>query len=132
MRPALYVFVNRGLGMSAGKIAAQVVQASIGAYRITPKPNREAWWGDERGNHHATYVMLARDEMHLAFIERYIRERGFKTFMMIDEGMTEIEPITPTALAVEVVDKDDEHTDATFSIFQLYRDTVRLSVEVDR
>lgn len=130
MRPALYVFVNRGLGMSAGKIAAQVAQASIGAYRISDKELRRQWW--EVGQHHPTYVMLARDEMGLAWIQKYIKDRGFNSYLMIDEGMTEIQPITPTALAVEIVDKDDEHTDATFSSFQLYRDTIRLSVEVDR
>lgn len=116
--------------MSAGKIAAQVAQASIGAYRISNAKIAAQWW--DIGQHHPTYVMLARDDMHLAFIERYLRDRNFDTFIMIDEGMTEIEPITPTALAVEIVDKADPHTAATFMAFELYRDTIRLSLEVDR
>lgn len=128
-RPALYIFVNRGLGMSAGKIAAQVAQAAVGAWKFSTSIKHD-WW--EIGQHHPTYIMLARDESHLRSIRDYLEVRGFSSFLMIDEGMTEIDPITPTALAVEIVDKNDPHTEATFMAFQLYRDTVRLSIEVDR
>lgn len=51
---------------------------------------------------------------------------------MLDEGMTEIDPIVPTVLSVAIVDKKDAHTAATFSTFKLYRDTVRVSLEIDR
>lgn len=131
MKPALYLFVNKGLGMSGGKIGAQVAQATFGIFNhLSLLYNEEfdaaskllmTWW-EGPGHHHAVYVMEARDSEHLYSIERYLQSRGFKTYMMIDEGMTEIKPITPTVLAVEIVDKDDEHVAATFSVFKLYND----------
>ena len=137
---ALYLFVNKGLSMSAGKIAAQAAQAAVGAFLLSSYNLMEGlavsslaaieWW--HIGGHHATYVMEGRDSQHLRDIERYLRERGFRTFMMLDEGMTEIEAIQPTVLAVEIVDKNDEHVAATFSTFKLYRDTVRVTLEIDR
>lgn len=130
MRPVLYMFVNKSLGMSAGKIAAQAAQAAVGAYLNSDDELRDLWW--EIGQHHPTYVLEARDARHLIYIERYIEDRGFKTFLMIDEGMTEIDAIQPTALAAEIVDKDDLHVAATFSSFKLYRDTVRVTLELDR
>ncbi len=130
MRPVLYMFVNKSLGMSAGKIAAQAAQAAVGAYLNSDDELRDLWW--EIGQHHTTYVMEARDEMHIVFIERYLKERGFQTFLMLDEGMTEVDPIVPTVIAAEIVDKDDLHVAATFMAFKLYRDTVRVTLELDR
>lgn len=121
MNPVLYIFVNKGLDMSGGKIAAQVAQATAGILCENLNPLCKEWWTGP-GYHHAVYVMHADDNEHMYTIERYLHDRGFKTFMMIDEGMTEIRPITPTAMAVDIVDKDDEHVAATFSVFKLYKD----------
>ena len=127
MRPALYLFVNQGLGMSAGKIAAQVAQATVGTVDLSYSGDeytqslKDEWW-EGNGHHHTTYVMQAEDSEHLYSIERYLNARGFRTFMMIDEGMTEIRPITPTVLGVEIVDKDNPHVEASFMAFRLYRD----------
>lgn len=114
--------------MSAGKIAAQVAQATVGAWELSMRreqgpPNEiaEMWWSGD-GHHHTTYVMQAENSEHLYSIERYLNARGFLTYLMIDEGMTEIRSITPTVLAVEIVDKDDPHTEASFMAFKLYRD----------
>lgn len=130
MRPALYVFINKSLGMSAGKIAAQAVQAAVGGSSLSDPSLLDTWWN--LGGHHATYIMEARDADHLRSIQDYLRDRVFKSYLMIDEGMTEIGAITPTALGVEIVDKDDPHTAATFGSFSLYKDTIRFTVEVDR
>lgn len=121
LRPALYLFVNKGLRMSAGKIAAQVAQAVTGTLMATDPPKVVEWWRGP-GHHHAVYVMEARDTEHIGYIERYLNDRGYTTYLMIDEGMTEIDPITPTVLGVEIVDKEDEDVAATFSIFKLYKE----------
>lgn len=115
----MYIFINKGLGMSAGKIAAQAGHAAVEAYRISEQPLLDEWY---KGGHYAKYVMECRDRDHLLDTFRYIVERGFQAKLIIDEGHTEIPAITPTAIGVEVVDKDDEHTAATFSSFKLYRD----------
>lgn len=127
---AMYVFINKGLGMTSGKVAAQAVQAAVGAYRASKDELAEDWYS--LGGHHMTLTMEARDEAHLRAIQSYLDERGFKSVMMIDEGMTEIDAHVLTALAVEIVDKKDLHTAKTFESFKLYRDTIRFNVEIDR
>lgn len=122
MKPALYLFVNKGLGMSTGKVSAQVAQATVGTMLVSDEDILTKWW-EGPGQHHAVYVMQAEDNEHIYTIERYLNARGFKTFVMIDEGMTEIRPHTPTVLGVEVVDKEDENVEASFMAFKLYRDT---------
>lgn len=130
MKPAMYIFVNKGLGMSPGKIAAQAghaaVEATLLSHPITAAAApgdavNELWNAWRTGLHYAKYVMEARDSDHLRDTERYLNDRGFKTALIIDEGHTEIEPIQPTALGVALVDKDDPHTAATFESFKLFR-----------
>lgn len=113
----MYIFINDGVGMSRGKIAAQASHAAVEAYRLsTGRPDLlRAWY---EGGHYKKLVMRASNSLNLITIERYLNDRDFKTALVIDEGMTEIEPLTPTALGVAVVDKDDPHTAATFSTFE--------------
>lgn len=115
----MYIFINKGLGMSTGKTAAQAGHAAVEAFSISQSHLIGEW---RLGLHYAKYIMECRDREHLLDTERYLKERGFKTALIIDEGHTEIDPIVPTALGVEIVDKDDPHTAATFSSFKLYRD----------
>ena len=128
-RPVMYLFLNKGLGMSAGKLAAQAAHAAVEAYTISQPELIEQW---RLGQHYTKLTMQARDEQHLYTIQRYIADRGIRSQMIFDEGATEIEPHQATALGVPIVDKDDPHIEATFSTFQLYRDTIRVSLEVDR
>jgi peptidyl-tRNA hydrolase len=143
MTPAMYLFLNKGLGMSTGKAAAQVAHAAVEAYRISMNADSPARHGEKRpqphlpstalyetnvvrrwycGGHYMKLVMEARDSDHLRAIETYLEARGFRTVLIIDEGRTEVEHLTLTALGVEIVDKDDPHVQATFGDFKLYRD----------
>lgn len=116
----MYIFINEGLDMSPGKIAAQAAHAAVEAYRLTPADSNvlRMWYC---GGHYAKYIMSARDSAHLRDIERYLNDRGFKTALIIDEGHTEIDPIQPTALGVEVVDRDNVHVKASFGEFKLLK-----------
>lgn len=121
--------------MSTGKASAQASHAAVEAYRLScPPPPQlsekerlrsesselvQEWY---KGGHYMKLIMEARDEAHLHTIERYLNDRGFKTALIIDEGRTEIPALTATALGVELVDKDDPHTAATFSSFQLFKE----------
>jgi peptidyl-tRNA hydrolase len=120
MTPAMYIFLNKGLGMSTGKSAAQAAHAAVEAYRVSPDDNLKRMW--YCGGHYMKLVMGCRDREHLLDTERYLNERGFKTALIVDEGHTEVDPITPTALGVQIVDKDDVHVAATFESFRLYKD----------
>jgi peptidyl-tRNA hydrolase len=140
MKPARYIFLNRSLGMSAGKAAAQAAHAETlaahdyhhmvfnyegysGDRKYDWVQNQLAlynkWYGD---GHYAKYVMEAADSVQLTTIERYLNERGFKTYLVIDEGHTEGTYFVPTAMSVELVDKDDERVSSIFGEFKLYRD----------
>lgn len=124
MNPVQYIIADHTLGMSPGKLAAQVAHASVEGVRISARePNGNPWdasivnrW--YRGGSYAKVVLQADD---LAIAERYIRDRGFKTALIIDEGRTEFDGrLTPTAIGVEIVDKDLPHVKATFGEFKLY------------
>ena len=125
----MYIFINKGLGMSAGKLGSQSAHAAIEAFRISKVDKLTEWY---KGKHYAKLVMQARDENHLQNIQDYLTARGFRSEMIIDEGLTEVDSIVKTALGVEVVDKEDPHTEATFSSFELYRDSVKITLEIPR
>lgn len=120
MTPAMYIFVRKDLAMSVGKCGAQTAQAAACALRLKPDANLTNQWF--RGGHHMVLVMEVRDREHLLDAERYINDRGFQTAMQVDEGHTEVDPITPTCFATEIVDKDWGHARETFSSFRLYSD----------
>ncbi len=119
MKPVMYIFANKGVGMSAPKLAAQVAHAAVEAFRISKPEMLDEWY---KGGHYTKIVLEARDEEHLRNIREYLMTRGFNVVTIIDEGRTEINPHTLTALGVEVVNKDDEHTALTFSDFKTYRE----------
>jgi peptidyl-tRNA hydrolase len=108
--------------MSTGKSAAQVAHAAVEAYKVSSTKMIDHW---EYGKHYTKLVMLAEDADQLLVIERYLKERGFKTAIIIDEGRTEIKPYSYTALGIEIVDKDDPHVQASFEGFKTYKDLPR-------
>lgn len=136
MKPARYIFLNRGLEMSAGKCAAQAAHAETLALNdfFVEKYEHDAtwitqqeilwdkWFGD---GHYAKYVMTASDATQMFTIKHYLEERGFKCYMVVDEGHTEDTYFVPTAMAVELVNKDDERITSIFDEFRMYRDKER-------
>jgi len=128
-RVVMYIFINKGLGMSTGKVAAQASHAAVEAFRVSKIDKVAEWY---KGGHYAKLIMQARDEQHLRTISEYIENRGFKVKHIVDEGLTEIKPHQLTAVGVELVDKEDPHTLETFSTFELYRDKVKVTIEVDK
>lgn len=122
IRPTIYVFANKGLNMSAGKLAAQVGHA------VACVDINEAWLKP----HRTILVMEARDEGHLDNIMRYLADRGVHSHPVIDEGVNEIDPHVKTAVATQVVDKEEPEIQQIFSTFRTYRDKVRVTLEIDR
>ncbi len=128
MNPVQYLILNKGAAMSTGKAAAQAAHASVEGVRLSARePNGNPWdasivnrW--YRGGHYAKIVLEAADAEALRVAKEYIEARGFKTSLIIDEGRTELAPLTPTALGCEIVNKDDPHVSATFGVFDLYTD----------
>ena len=121
--------------MSVGKAAAQAAHAEMLA--LEDYHSGESYAGDPQfewverirpihkewidSGHYTKLVMEARDENHLWNIEYYLRTRGYRTYTVVDEGRTEIDPFTKTAMAVELVDKDDERIQQHFGEFRIYK-----------
>jgi peptidyl-tRNA hydrolase len=168
MNPVRYIFLNQGLGMSSGKLAAQAAHAEmlatndyynealriiedcggpggtevatnptlmvrrgrvveIEADRLGPWLTRQKYLHNEwvDSGHYTKLVLKAQDSTAMHTIKHYLEARGYRTYLVIDEGRTEIDPFSPTALAVELVDKDDEKVGQHFGEFKLYRDKRR-------
>jgi PTH2 family peptidyl-tRNA hydrolase len=119
MNPAMYIFVNSALGMSAGKMSAQAAHAAVEAYRRSEATHLREWY---KGGHYKKLVMDGGDSTQMLSIYHYLQERHFNCALIVDEGRTEETYFVPTAIGVEVVDKDDEHTAATFSSFKTYKE----------
>lgn len=120
-KPVMYILANKGLGMSPGKLAAQVAHAAV----------RAVWIGKDSGTGpinewlskgETKVVLEARDTEHLLNAERYLRDKGFNTYLVVDEGRTEIQPHTPTCFAVGPVDKLDPVVVSSFEDFKTYRE----------
>jgi peptidyl-tRNA hydrolase len=122
-----YIIINKGAGMSPGKMAAQAAHAAVEGVRLsndTQDGQRllNLWY---RGGHYTKIVLEVPDEGTMLNAVTYLRERGFKCATIIDEGLTEVDWLTATAVGTEIVDKDWPHTQATFSTFKLYRESER-------
>ena len=124
INPVMYLFVNKSLGMSPGKLAAQVSHAACLSQRGSEPSLIDAWY---KYGFYTKLVMEARDEEHLRNIEKYLAERDIKSFMVIDEGRTEIKRHTITALGAEVVDKNE--VGPIFQEFKLFKPELTLKVK---
>jgi len=122
--PVMYIFVNKSLGMSPGKMAAQVAHAAVIASDKSNPEMRNAW--NEYG-FYTKLVMEARDSNHLETIMKYLSERNIRSWIIIDEGRTEIKKHTLTALGVEIVDKDIKGE--IFKSFDLYKPELTITVK---
>jgi peptidyl-tRNA hydrolase len=111
--------------MSVGKVAAQAAHAMAMSFLDRTV---DTWHAPQR----TVLIMQARDEGHIKNISAYLEGRDIGSWTVIDEGVNEIDSHVITALATEVVDKELEDIQDTFSSFELYRDSVRLKIEVDK
>lgn len=124
MNPVMYLFANKGINLSPGKLAAQISHAACLSQRGSKPEMVEAWY---QYGFYTKLVMEAADAEHLKTIERYLNERGIKTFIVIDEGRTEIRKHTVTALGCEVVDKNV--LGPVFAEFDLYKPEFTVTVK---
>lgn len=114
--PVMYIFINKGLNMSPGKMAAQACHAACLAQRGSKPEMIDDWY---KFGFYTKLVMQADNEEHIKTIERYLNERSINTFIVIDEGRTEIRKHSVTALGVEIVDKNIQGP--IFQEFDLYK-----------
>lgn len=93
--PSVYLIIDGSLGMSPGKIAAQAFQACQRLYHLAesePELQRHLDEWERSGTRTCTRIAKTR---HL--FERAASE--LPCALMIDEGLTEVEPGSTTCLA---------------------------------
>lgn len=127
MNTVQYILVDRTVKMTPGKLASQVAHAAVKgaaaselAWRGRSDPAESLYANWCAGGH--AKVVLECDNLLVA--DRYIRDRGFETFLIIDEGRTEFKAdLTPTTLGTLVLDKENRMVKDTFGQFKLYGST---------
>jgi peptidyl-tRNA hydrolase len=127
-----YIVANKGLGMSAGKLGAQVGHGVQKGYELTlEEPNAEEIIAEYNKTGHTKIVLEARDTEHLIAFRDYAKSRGVNSWLVIDEGRTEVVPHSPTALGFPILDKADRDVAFTFADLKIYRDRVKVTLELD-
>jgi peptidyl-tRNA hydrolase len=125
-KPTVYIFMNKGLGMSPGKLAAQSAHAMRNVTTEIEKLDKY------RTKPFTILIMEARDQQHLENITSYLYKMGVKSGLYYDEGVNETEPDVVTALATQVVDKDLPEVQELFGHFKLYRELITFTGKIER
>ena len=90
------IVARSDLGMSAGKLAAQVAHASLAAYDRADDQAVREW----RAGGGKKVVLEAPDERTLFELKETAEAAGLPAAIIRDAGHTQLEPGTVTALAV--------------------------------
>ena len=90
------IVVRKDLKMGAGKTAAQVAHASLGAYKNTPQGDRLQW--DSSGA--KKVVLKVHSLKELMDVHALAKRARLPCALIKDAGLTEVEPGTITALGI--------------------------------
>ena len=99
LQSKMVIIVRNDLGMSVGKIAAQVGHAVLGVYKVAQMENPQAvdqWemlaW--------PKIVLQVESEAKMDELRQQAENAGLWNFQVQDAGRTEVEPGTKTVLAI--------------------------------
>lgn len=126
INPVMYIIMNKGLKMSTGKSIAQGAHAACESIRISNSDMVKAW---NKFGFYTKLVLEARDAEHLKNFQKYLLDRPvpIKSELIIDEGRTEIPKHTPTALGIEIIDKNE--FGPIFKELNLFKDRWKITFE---
>ncbi|MFB6071013.1 MAG: peptidyl-tRNA hydrolase Pth2 [Halanaeroarchaeum sp.] len=108
------IVARADLGMGAGKLAAQVAHASLDAYERADERDRSAW---KRAGQKKV-VLEVDGERALYELQEKAKTAGLPTGLVEDAGHTQLEPGTPTAVAIGPA--EDEAVDRITGDLSLY------------
>ena len=97
-----YVIVPKKPKMSIGKVASQVAHATFMALEQEDKNIKEKWKKEGM----CVIVLQCRNTNQLFGIAKYLEQWKIKHHLYIDEGLTEVDMGTPTALATGIFTSD--------------------------
>ncbi|MCC6013083.1 MAG: peptidyl-tRNA hydrolase Pth2 [Candidatus Verstraetearchaeota archaeon] len=107
------IIVRKDIKMSKGKIAAQVAHAAVSSYIETCKLKKE--WAEKWIEEGQKKVVLKVNSLNeLIEIKNKAEKEGIPNSLIIDAGLTEVEPGTITCLGIgpapcELIDKIIAH-----------------------
>lgn len=127
-----YIVTNKGLGMSSGKAQAQAAHAAVKGVVMTLESDLPSPYDEWDKTGHTKIVLEARDTEHLIAFREFAKSRGYESWLVIDEGRTEVAAHSPTALGFPILDKSDRDVAHTFADLRTYRDKIRVTLEMDR
>ena len=123
-----YIFLPKSLNMSVGKAASQAAHSTFMALEKQESPRLitgdrillEEW----KKNGMCVIVLEAKDPEHLNNIAKYLDQWKVVNHLYIDEGLTEVPPMTPTALATGIISEDQFWMFNEFKLFGSEKDQI--------
>ena len=95
----MVIVVREDLNLSKGKTAAQVAHAAVSC-ALEAKAKKRTWFRRWYGEGQRKVVLKARDLEHLLELKTKAQNLGLITSLVVDAGLTEIPPETPTCLGI--------------------------------
>ena len=96
------VIIPKKPKMGAGKIASQTAHATFMVLEKETKNIKNKW----KRNGMCVIVLQCKDTNQLKNIANYLKQWNILSYLYIDEGLTEVEPFVPTALATGILTED--------------------------
>jgi len=108
------IVVRADLGMGTGKVAAQASHASLKAYEYADEDAKRAW---KQGGQ-KKIVLKVNSERDLYRLNEEAKHHGLPSAVIEDAGHTQVDPGTPTALAIgPAADADIDEITGDLTLF---------------
>jgi PTH2 family peptidyl-tRNA hydrolase len=90
------IVVRADVGMGTGKVAAQAAHASLGAFEHAGDRAQRQW--KQGGQKKIVLKVNGKDALYR--LQEEAKFHGLPTNLVTDAGLTQVDPGTPTALAI--------------------------------
>ena len=95
----MVIVVRDDLNLSRGKMAAQVAHAAVNC-ALMAKSKKRVWFSRWYKEGQKKVVLKGENLEHLLELKAKAEKLGLITSLVVDAGMTEIPPNTPTCLGI--------------------------------
>ncbi len=117
-----YVLVPKKPRMSKGKMASQVAHATFMALEkqkmfINPTKEISDLIQNWKFGGMCVIVLEVKNTEQLSNVAKYLDQWNIPNYLYIDEGLTEVYPMTPTALATGIITEDKFWIFEQFELF---------------